>query len=75
MTSSSVHFSSVQFISISMKRSCIITTNYRSAKSMFAHGGNSKKTERSSKSGATALIKFESNHNQTVTSNVYLLNI
>ena len=52
------HFSSVQFIPISMKRSTTKTTNYKSVKSTFAHGGDSEKTKRSSKSAATALIKF-----------------
>ena len=59
---SSIQFSSVQFIPISMKRSTTITTKYKSVKSIFAHGGDSEKTKRSSKSAATALIKFESNH-------------
>ena len=58
-----------------MKRMCIMTTNYKSDKSTFVHGGNSKKTKRSSWSAATTLIKFESNHSHTVTSNVHILNI
>ena len=38
----------------------VTTTNYKSDKSIFAHGGDSEKTQRSSKSAATELIKFES---------------
>ena len=44
-----------------MKRMCIMTTNYKSDKSTFVHGENSKKSKRSSWSAATTLIKFESN--------------
>ena len=58
-----------------MKRSSIITTNYETVKSTFAHGEDSEKTQRSLKSAATAVIEFESNHSQTVTNNVYILNI
>ena len=39
-----------------MKRSSTITTNYKKAKSTFAHGGDGKKTQRLSNSAATALI-------------------
>ena len=66
----------VQFsLFMSMKRSSIITTNYKSVKSTFAHGGDSEKTKRSLKSAATALIKFDNNHSHTVTSDVHILNI
>ena len=55
-----------------MKRTRIITT--KSDKSTFAHGGNSEKIQRSSKSAAIRLIKFESKHSHTVTSNIHILN-
>ena len=58
-----------------MKSSSIITTNHKSVKSTFALGGDSKKTKRSMKSAATALIKFDSNYSHTVTTNVHTLNI
>ena len=56
------NISSVQFIPINMKRSTTITTKYKSVRSTFAHGRDSKKTKRSLKSAAIALIKFESNY-------------
>ena len=47
----------------------------KSVKSTFAHGGDSEKTKRSMKSAAIVLIKFDSNHSCTVTTNVHTLNI
>ena len=58
-----------------MKNSSIITTNHKSVKSRFGHGGDSKKTKRLLKSAVTTLIKFDSNHSRTVTANVHTLNI
>ena len=47
----------------------------KSVNSTFAHGGDSEKTKRSMKSAAIVLIKFDSNHSRTVTTNVHTLNI
>ena len=58
-----------------MKRTHIITTNYKSDESTFAHGGGSKQIQISSVSAATKLTKFESNHSHTVTSNIHILNV
>ena len=64
-TQAKADWSSVQFSSVySHKHEKIKYNNnkYKSIKSIFAHEEDIEKTKRSSKSAATALIKFESNH-------------